>query len=83
MTLIQIHHGYAAECRDLRLSVETGRDGWNGEVRDPRDGRTLYRTSRYSLTSAKAAIAEFALFVMGSSRNPDQLARELCWQEYW
>jgi hypothetical protein len=85
LPLIHIRRGYAASCNDLRLAVEMGSDGWTAEVRDLHDGRTLYNARRCSLDAAKAAIAEFALFAAAGPgrQSPEQLARELRWQEYW
>ena len=62
LPLIHIRRGYAASCHNLRLAVETAGEGWAAEVRDPRDGRTLYNARRCSLDAAKTAIAEFAIF---------------------
>lgn len=83
--LIHIRHGFASACDTLRLLVETGAEGWTAEVRDRRDGSTLYNARRCSLDAAKVAIAEFALFLLPAQggRTPERLARELSWQEYW
>jgi hypothetical protein len=83
--LIHIRRGYVAACHNLRLAVETGNDGWIAEVRDPDAGRTLYNARRCSLDAAKAATAEFAMFAAaGQARQtPEELARQLRWQEYW
>jgi hypothetical protein len=85
LPLIHIRRGYAASCHNLRLAVETASDGWAAEVRDPRDGRTLYNARRCSLDAAKTAIAEFAIFAAAGAggQSPEELARQLRWQEYW
>jgi hypothetical protein len=82
--LIHIRRGYVTACHDLQLAVETGGDGWIAQVRDSHDGRTLYNAQRCSLDAAKVAGAEYAMFRAGQGRQtPEQLARELSWQEYW
>jgi hypothetical protein len=85
LPLIHIRRGYVTACLDLRLTVETGGDGWSAEVRDGRNGRTLYNARRCSLDAAKVALAEFAIFRAPSrpGQTPEKLARELSWTEYW
>jgi len=83
--LIHISRGYVTTCQDLRLTVETGGDGWSAEVRDVRNGGTLYNARRCSLDAAKVALAEFAMFRAPAfpGQTPEKLARELSWTEYW
>ena len=82
--LIQIHSGYKASWSDLHLSVETGAQGWTGTVR--RHGRTLYAAERSSLSAAKTAAVEFALFSAPRAtclESPERVAGRLPWSEYW
>jgi hypothetical protein len=85
LPLIHIRRGFVTACRDLQLAVETADEGWTAEVRDPRQGRTLYNARRCSLEAAKTATAEFAISVAAGQgpQSPEQLARELRWKEYW
>ncbi len=81
--LIQIRRGYAAQYRDLRLSAEVDSDGWDARVN--KNGESLYSVRRCSLAAAKVAVAEFALIAGGAAgrHEPDTLARDLIWREYW
>jgi hypothetical protein len=83
--LIHIRRGYVTACQDLRLTVETGGEGWSAEVRDVRNGGTLYNARRCSLDAAKVALTEFAMFRAPArpGQTPERLARELSWTEYW
>jgi len=85
-SLVQIHRGYTTPCYDLRLSVETDAEGWKAQVRDPRDGRTVYSAHRCNLDAAKLAAAEFAAFRIASAadrKSPEALAQQLRWNAYW
>ena len=82
--LIQIHHGYAADCGGFRLSIETDSQGWRADVRDRQDGRLLYSAHRCSLQAAKAAAAEIAIFRASGllrTKRPELLARQLPWAD--
>jgi hypothetical protein len=84
--LIQIRRGYATAYCDLRLSVETDAGGWKAQVRDGHRGPTLYSAQRCSLSAAKVAAAEFAVFSTAgvtSSTSPEATAKFLRWNEYW
>jgi len=86
VSLIQIQRGYRTACCDLRLSVETDAKGWNAQVRDGSDGRTVYSAHRCSLGAAKIAATEFAVFRLAGAawrKSPEALAQHLRWNEYW
>jgi hypothetical protein len=67
------------------LSVQTEADGWIALVQDSEAGPGLYSASRCSLTAAKVAATEFAMFRMGGATrtNPEAMAQQLPWKESW
>ena len=84
--LIQIHRVYITVCDGLRLSVETHPEGWQAQVRDRSNGRTLYSAHRCSLRAAKVAAAEYAVFgAVGAAgqKTPEAMAQDLPWDESW
>jgi len=85
LPLIQIRHGFAADCHGLRLTIEVDADGWMAKVMELPGGRTLYAARRCSQASAKTAAAEFALWSAGAggTESPEAAARHLSWREYW
>jgi len=82
--LIQIRHGYAADCSGLQLSIESDAEGWRAKVRGE-NGQELYSARRCNPWTAKVAAAEFAVFGTHQfpDRSPEGLARQLSWNEYW
>jgi len=84
--LFQIRHGYRAHWSELAFSVESDSGDWTLRVQDPARRETIYTAHRGGARAAQVAAAEFAIFrVLGpeSRVNPDRLAKELSWQEYW
>ena len=84
--LFEIRHGYRTRWNELAFSVETDAGDWTLRVQDPGKRQTLYTARRGGARAAKAAAIEFAIFwVLGAASrvNPDRLANELTWQEYW
>ena len=84
--LFQIRHGYRARWNELAFSVEDHSGDWTLRVQDPARSRTLYTAHRGGARAAQVAAIEFAIFWLlgaASRLNPDRLARELTWQEYW
>src|ERR1700729_3525328 len=84
--LIQLHRRFTTACSGLRLSVETGSQGWMAQVRDSQEGPTLYSAQRCSLSAAKVAAAKFAAFRTAGgmvSGTPESMALRLPWLESW
>ena len=84
--LVQIRQGLRTTYDHLSLLVQTGSEGWIGQVRDASDGRTLYSAQRCSLGAAKTAVSEFALFRTAgdmSRKRPEAVAQELQWNPFW
>jgi hypothetical protein len=84
--LLQIRHGYRARWKRLAFAVETDSDQWTLRVQDAVGSETLYTAHRSGARAAQVAAAEFAIFQelgFDSRVNPDRLAGELKWQEYW
>ena len=78
--LIQIHHGYAADCGGFRLSIETDSQGWRADVPLPAGWPAAVLAHRCSLQAAKAAAAEIAIFRASGllrTKRPELLARQL------
>ncbi|HUA61179.1 MAG TPA: hypothetical protein VML19_20610 [Verrucomicrobiae bacterium] len=84
--LFEIRRGYRAEWNGLTFNVETDSGDWTLRVRDLADTKTLYTARRSQARAAQLAAAEFAVFrTLGGDApvNPERLARDLAWQEYW
>lgn len=83
--LFHIRRGYRARWNDLAVSVESDAHGWTLRVHSVA-GELLYMAYRGAAMTAKVAAAEFAIFHVlgcGSRLNPNRLAEQLNWQEYW
>jgi hypothetical protein len=81
--LFEIRHGFRAEWNGLSFVVETDSGDWTLQIRDSATRNTLYTARRPHARAAQHAAAEYAAFFAGGPVNPDRLAQQLSWQEYW
>ena len=82
--LVHIRQEYRACWQDLSLAVESGFGQWTARVQQ--SGHSLYTVQRSNAAAAQMAAMEFALFRTrgsGLGENPEQLAREIEWIQYW
>ena len=84
--LLQIKSGLRARWNAIDFQVEADAGQWTVRVRNSASSEILYTAHRGGSRAAQSAAVEFAIFrVLGcdSRVRPEQLAKELTWQEYW